>query len=112
MLSTTSAQVAANWPPNWPRAELAKGARVASQLLAGTNSPHRPGISEVVWSQRHTAGSQFPAGQRNRGGMTVFVVGLSEIAGRGPVTTQRPKLAGAPGRTVRRSRSKITGLHA
>ena len=32
-------------------------------------------ISESLWSQRHTAGSQFPTEQPNRGGVNAVVVG-------------------------------------
>jgi hypothetical protein len=47
-------------------------------------------ISESLWSQLHSAVSQFPAEQPNRGGMNGDVVGQREIAGQRPVATQRP----------------------
>jgi hypothetical protein len=58
-------------------------------------------ISESLWGRLHTAGSQFPTEQQTRGGVNGVVVGQCEIAGQRPVTTQRPKLADAQGRTVR-----------
>src|SRR5712692_2998799 len=58
-------------------------------------------ISESLWSQRHTAGSQFPTEQPNRGGVNAVVLAQREIAGQRPVATQRPKPADAQGRTVR-----------
>jgi hypothetical protein len=39
-------------------------------------------ISSVVWSQPHTALSQFPTEHRNRGSVQHVVVGQLEIAGR------------------------------
>jgi len=54
-----------------------------------------------LWSQRHTAGSQFPTEQPNRGRVNAGVVGQREIAGQRPVAMQRPKPADAQGRTVR-----------
>jgi len=38
-------------------------------------------ISVSLWSQRYTAGSQFPTEQPNRGGANGVVVGRCEIAG-------------------------------
>jgi CheY-like chemotaxis protein len=58
-------------------------------------------ISESLRSQRHTAGSQFPTEQPNRGGVNAAVVGQREIAGQRPVATPRPKPADAQVRTVR-----------
>src|SRR5438309_9062673 len=40
-----------------------------------TISVFKSAISEFLWSQRHTAGSQFPTGQPNRGGANRVVVG-------------------------------------
>src|SRR5487761_361000 len=47
-------------------------------------------ISESLWSQRHTAGSQFPTEQPNRGGVNGVFMGQCEIAGQRWVATKRP----------------------
>jgi hypothetical protein len=58
-------------------------------------------ISNVVWSQLHTAVSQFPAEQRNRGGVTASVAGNVRSRDWESLGRQRPKPADARGRTVR-----------
>jgi hypothetical protein len=58
-------------------------------------------ISEIVCRRLDTAGSQFPADQRNRGSVTVSVVGRCEITRQEWVARQRPKPAAALDRTVR-----------
>jgi hypothetical protein len=68
-------------------------------------------ISESLWSQRYTAGSQFPTEQPNRGGVNGVVVGQREIAGQRPVATQRPKPADAQGRTVRHQHTGAEPTH-
>jgi hypothetical protein len=60
----------------------------------------KPTISEVVWSQLHTAVSQFPAEQRNRGGVTTSVAGNVRSRDWESLGRQRPKPADARGSTV------------
>src|SRR2546428_3426380 len=62
-------------------------------------------ISNVVWSQLHTSVSQFPAEQRNRGGVTASVAANVRSRDWESVGRQRPKPAQARGSTVRESRA-------
>src|SRR3989442_2336501 len=66
-----------------------------------TNLYSKFAISESLWSQLHSAVSQFPTEQANRGGVNSVVIGQREIAGQRPVATQRSKPADTQGGTVR-----------
>src|SRR5439155_16149392 len=55
-------------------------------------------ISNVVWSQLHTAVSQFPAEQRNRGAVTASVAANVRSGDWESLGWKRPKPADARGR--------------